>query len=261
MKIDLKDKKVIVTAPDNYGQKLIEMITQANGQAYAFPAIETYINPDQSAILNILQNLDNYPFIILPSRMAIDAFFQTYQKRNKQTKLEKTALFAFGKDIEYLKTKYQHSVAFKPDEPGPNGIVNYFKQIKKTDENIVVFAPKVIGVPEPNIIPNFIQNLENTDAKVLKIEAYITRANDLKKYKIPYKLIQESPSDTIIAFTSTAEIMSVLKYFKPKHLNQLQIACFGPYTGNNARKLGLKPVYVGKKYAGFEDFISGIAHL
>ena len=91
--------------------------------------------------------------------------------------------------------------------------------------------------------------------------AYTTQAVELNSQLPSFQLLKQTNPDTIIAFTSTAEIMSILHYFSTKELNQMQIACFGPYTGNNAKKLGLHPIYVGQKFASFEDFIEGISEI
>ena len=253
-------KNIIVTAPGAYGEKLTRLFQQNNQKALHMPAIETFVNPNNDDLLHIIKNIENYPHIILPSQTAIDAFFLAYKQVNPLKNLQNTAFYAFGKDADYLEEKYHYRVPRRSQEPGPNGIVHIFKELQ-TKAPVVVVAPKVVGVPEPNIIPVFIKNLTSTGAKVIKIEGYITRTTDISQYQKAFRLIEKAGPDTLIAFSSTAEIMSVLKHFNPEHLNRMQTACFGPYTGNNAQKLGLHPVYVGKKYGNFADFVSGIRHL
>jgi len=260
MKADLKAKKILVTAPKNYGQKLCRLIEKAHGIAYPFPTIETFINPDQSKLLNIFYQLPEIPHIILPSRMAIDAFFKTLKRLSAKPDLKKAHFYAFGKDAGYMFKQYHQSVACQPEEPGPHGVVSCFQSLSNP-VSVILLAPKVTGVPEPDVIPNMIYHLEKTGAHITKIEAYITQANDLKQFSKAYQLLQEVDQNTVIAFTSTAEILSLLKYFTPAHLNRYKIACFGPYTGSNALKLGLHPVYIGEKYGSFEDFIEGMASL
>ncbi len=257
----LNKKKIVVTAPEKYAQKLCQLVTQNNGIAYCLSTIKTSVHTNLSSAMKIIRNIDNYPYIILPSQTAIDAFFVAYRAVNKPVNLSKTSFLAFGKDADYLELNYQITVAHTPNEPGPNGLVSYFEKQSNITKPVVIFAPEVMGVPEPNVIPNLIKKLESIGITVVKVLAYSTQAENLNNKSQSFQLLKQANSDTIIAFTSTAEIMSILHSFSTEELNQMQIACFGPYTGNNAKKLGLHPVYIGQKFASFENFIEGISKL
>jgi uroporphyrinogen-III synthase len=114
-----------------------------------------------------------------------------------------------------------------------------------------------MGVPESNIMPDLIKDLSKIGMLPIKIVGYITKANNLKDYPEIAELVVSKDID-IIAFTSTAEISALLKNVNIKDLKSIKTACFGPYTGKNAIKFGLNPVYIGQKYSSFEDFVSGI---
>ncbi|HFX18228.1 MAG TPA: uroporphyrinogen-III synthase [Flavobacteriales bacterium] len=254
----LKHKNILITAPENYTQKLGLLFKKEGAKIWQYPAIKTYINPDLSSLKKQVLKLNKNTLVMLPSRMAIEAFFKAYKQISPQPDLSEIKFFAFGNDQNYLKDKYDISVAYQPEETGPNGIVTHLKSTKKTDK-ILVLAPKVIGVPEPDVIPNFIHDLKSIGMQPIKIQAYITEANDFKNTSL-IKAINQNNLD-LICFTSTTEIMALLKAFPLKTIQNIPIACFGPYTGQNAQKLGLKPVYIGQKYGDFKDFIIGIKQL
>ncbi len=261
MNNQLDGKKILVTAPAIYGQNLARLIRNNKGIALEYPAIKTYVPKDLSSLHSIFKNINDFEDIILPSRTAIDAFFKACADTGQSGNLERINFYALGKDQVYLKNKYNLKVAAEPEETGPNGLVRYFKQLETQPKKpILVVAPKVIGVPEPNVIPDFIKALSALRLKTIKIQGYMTEAQNLSTNKELSNLIAHKEID-IITFTSTAEIAVMLKYFGPDKINQFKIACFGPYTGKNAEKMGLKTWYIGQKYSRFEDFVSGISAL
>ena len=257
----LNGKKILVTAPVIYGKNLARLIRERNGIALEYPAIKTYVPKDLSSLQSIFKNIPAFADIVLPSRTAIDAFFEAYTRSGQSVKLERLNFYALGKDQVYLKDKHNVNVAAKPEETGPNGLVNYFKRLKTPPKkSVLVVAPKVIGVQEPNVIPDFIKALTHAGIKTIKIEGYITEAQNLSANTEIATMIARKEID-IIAFTSTAEIAVMLKHFGPDKINQFKIACFGPYTGQNAEKMGLRTWYIGEKYSRFEDFVSGISNV
>jgi len=253
----LKGKTILVTAPSNYSHRFASLIDEAEAKTILFPTVETFINPNTKAIDSIWQNADSIDWLVLPSRKAIDAFFERIDTSALKT-LTELKFCAIGNDINYLKEEYNIIASIEPQESGPNGIVQELSnQTNIQNQNIVVVAPLVIGVQEPNVIPNFIRDLKGLKAKVSKAEGYITQLSDSLNYRKEIELLKNGKID-IIAFASTAEIEALIKLTSLELVDKQVVACFGPYTGNNAIKFGLHPEYIGEKYSSFEDFITGI---
>lgn len=253
----LEGKTILVTAPSNYAYRFANVIEEAGGKAILFPTIQTIINPNTKAIDSIWKQAESIDWLVLPSRKAMDAFFDRIDSTSLNS-ISKLRFCAIGNDINYLKEKYNTIAAIEPKESGPNGIVEELgKQANIQGQNIVVIAPLVIGVEEPNVIPNFIQNLKSLKANVTKAEGYITQLSDSLDYLNEIELLKNGKID-IIAFTSTAEIEALIKLTSLELIDKQIVACFGPYTGNNAKEFGLNPEYIGQKYSSFEDFVSGI---
>lgn len=253
----LEGKTILVTAPSNYAYRFANVIEEAGGKAILFPTIQTIINPNTKAIDSIWKQAESIDWLVLPSRKAMDAFFDRIDSTSLNS-ISKLRFCAIGNDINYLKEKYNTIAAIEPKESGPNGIVEELgKQANIQGQNIVVIAPLVIGVEEPNVIPNFIRDLKSLKANVTKAEGYITQLSDSLNYLNEIELLKNGKID-IIAFTSTAEIEALIKLTSLELIDKQIVACFGPYTGNNAKEFGLNPEYIGQKYSSFEDFVSGI---
>jgi uroporphyrinogen-III synthase len=253
---DLSGQTILVTAPSNYGKRLARIIQKSGGKAVQIPCVETFINPNTTALNRFLAKANQYDWVVLPSRMAIDAFFKSYEKVKPISNLK---FCAIGHDILYLKEKYNTVVAIHPKESGPNGIIAALKKIPNIKgQRIAVLAPQVKGVTEPDVTPNFIKALKKTGLKVKKIEAYITQIADPNRYTKELQLLKSGKID-LIAFTSSAEIEALIKLTSRQQIEQSVVACFGPYTGKNATKLGLHPEFIGKKYTSFDDFVLGIS--
>jgi len=258
--VNLKNSTILVTAPSNYASRFEQFIKKENGTPLIMSTIETICNPQSEKLDQLLKHPDQYDYVVLPSRKAIQCFMEEL-KRNKVGGKRFTSLkyCAIGKDIDYLKKQYDKEVAFIPEEPSPSGITESLSKIKNIDQKtIAVIAPKVMGITEPNTIPRFLENLDTLGSNVIKVEGYITRATDSSKYPEKLKQIRQGEID-VIAFTSTAEIEALIKMLDEVHwLNQNTIACFGPYTAANAKELGVEVDFTGRNFHSFEEFVDGI---
>jgi uroporphyrinogen-III synthase len=147
-----------------------------------------------------------------------------------------------------------------PKEPSPAGVIAELAKIPDiAQKNILVPVPEVVGVPEPDVIPNFVAGLENLGMKVTRVPTYRTRCLDKDIYEVELNLIRQGKID-VIAFSSTAEVTSFLQMVdSKKDYEHCAIACFGPYTAANAKKLGLNVSIVAQDYSSFAGFALAIA--
>ena len=147
-----------------------------------------------------------------------------------------------------------------PKESSPQGIV---AELSKSPDiygkTVLVPAPEVVGIPEPNIVPKFISDLKQLGMNVTRVSTYTTRCLDKSSYKVELNLIRQGLIDAI-AFSSTAEVESFVSMVNSKSdYEDCVVACFGPYTAANAEKLGFKVSIVSKDYSSFEGFADAIA--
>ncbi|TAE55377.1 MAG: uroporphyrinogen-III synthase [Nostocales cyanobacterium] len=258
--LPLYGKRILVTSPRSYALRLSEEIIKMGGIPVFMPTIETCCLSNDANLANIFNHLDKYNWITFTSRNGIMAFFQRLKTlKIPVSALQDNKLCALGKDAELL-LSLSGRVDLIPHEPSPAGIVAELSKIPNINQQkVLVPVPQVVGLEEPNVIPNFINDLNNLGMEVTRLPAYITKRIDKIIYQEELNLIKQGKID-IIAFTSTGEIESFLQMFDShQDYKNSVIACFGPYTAANARSFGLNVRIVAKDFSSFAGFTKEMA--
>ena len=258
--LPLCGKRIIVTAPRNYAARLSQELINLGALPVLMPTIDVCLLEDFTQLDRVLRKTSTFDWITFTSRNGINAFFQRLQDlRITCSDLKDSCLCAIGKDAEQL-THLGLQVDLIPTEPSPHGIIVELSQIPDiAQQSVLVPVPEFIGVPEPDVIPNFIGELKNLGMEVTPIPTYRTSSLNKNLYEVELDLIGEGKVD-VIAFSSTAEVTAFLKMFDSQdNYKNSVIACFGPYTANNAKKLGLNVSIVAEDYDSFTGFAKAIA--
>ena len=270
-KIDCKAKEatkqltILVTAPAIYNSRLSNLIDRVDDgikyKAIKFPVIETKLIENNTAIDRVLLHLKDFSWIALPSRNAIKAYFQRANELGiNEADLTDCCYCAIGKDQEYLRSFGIKNILTNT-EPSPQGIVNTLRTFSHANKRIAVLCPKVIGLSEPDVVPNFLDSLRSLKLRVSKIDAYTTSIHHSKDAEKIVERLRTGDID-MIAFTSSAEIEGLLSIIHQDKsiLQHVNIACFGPYTRNNAIRLGLHPCLTASNFSSFEHYIEAITN-
>jgi uroporphyrinogen-III synthase len=256
----LENKKILITTPPHYASRLAYFIKEKGGIPMVVSTIESLCNPQSKTMTHILENPGNYDYVVLPSRKAINCFMLRAEELNiNKYILKSMSICAIGKDIDYLKNEYDLQVVFEPKEPSPEGIKNRLSEINNVQQkSIAVVSPKVIELTEPDVIPDFLNGLKKLGMNVTKAEGYITQPASTNQYNEELQAIRQNNID-FIAFTSSAEIEGLIQMVGDvKWINQNTVACFGPYTAQNAKKLGVKVDLIGQDYHSFMGFVEAM---
>ncbi len=253
-------KRILITAPRNYAVRFAQTILARGGLPVVMPTIETALLADYTELDRCLEQRTAFDWIGFTSRNGIEALLYRIENMGLPARaLNDCRLAAIGKDAERL-TTLGLRVDLVPAEPSPTGIVAELDRMP--DDNtrtILVPAPEVAGVPEPDVIPNFVAGLERIGMCVTRVPAYQTRALERARYPIELDLIRRGAVDAI-AFSSAAEIEGFLRMIDaPDDYQRCAIACFGPYTAANARRLGLVPDVVAANFSSFDGFAEALA--
>lgn len=251
-------KLILITAPEIYNNRLCKLIEDAGLTAISFPTIKTSIIQNNTALDSVLLNLNNYDWIALPSRTAIKAYTQRAKILNIPLEtLNTTHYCAIGKDQEYLQNLGIYNIE-KNTEPSPQGIVDALVQKDSRNKHMAVLSPMVIGLKEPDVIPNFIDSLHRAGIIVTRINAYKTEVCHPENETEIVSKISNGEID-LVAFTSAAEIEALLSLVeKPQDLKTINIACFGPYTSRAAEKWGLTTAFIAEDYSSFDGYTKAI---
>lgn len=252
------NKSILVTAPMIYNDRLSSQINATGMKAIPFPVIETALINENPDIDSILLNLDSYDWISLTSRNAIKAFIKRAGELDiPLSQLKRQHYCAIGKDKDLLRSFGLDSILVN-NESSPQGIVHSIKQLDCTDKSIAVFIPQVVGMPESDVFPNYIDSLEIAGLRVTKVRAYTTKVCKPSNENTIIHRIKKGNID-LIAFTSTGEIEALLSVVGgPEKLQKTPIACFGPYAYKNAIELGLQPAFMAKDFSSFDGYVNAI---
>ncbi|BAY92788.1 MULTISPECIES: uroporphyrinogen-III synthase [unclassified Tolypothrix] len=259
-KLPLYGKRILVTAPRSYAFRLSEVIIKKGGLPFLMPTIETTSLTDYVELDAVLRRIDEFDWIAFTSRNGINAFFQRLNVLNiSLSALQNCKLCAIGKDAELLLSLCRR-VDVIPAESSPVGIVNELAKIADIHQKkILAPVPEVVGMPEPDVVPNFIAGLQKLGMQVTRVPSYQTAGLDKNIYAVELDLLRQGMID-VIAFSSTVEIESFLTMVNSKFDYQHSvIACFGPYTAANAKKLGLEVAILSQDYSSFAGFADAIA--
>ncbi|MFS0513590.1 uroporphyrinogen-III synthase [Nostoc sp. UIC 10607] len=258
--LPLYGKRILVTAPRNYAYRLSEQIIKQGGSPIFMPTIETCYLSNYTKLDIALNYIGEFDWILFTSRNGITAFFHRMNDLDIPiSAIQKCHLCALGKDVESL-LSFCGKVDLIPTESSPAGIVAELAKLPQIhDQKVLIPAPEVVGLPEPDIVPNLITDLRELGIKVTRVPTYTTQGLDKSIYGMELNLIRQGMID-VIAFSSTAEVESFLTMVNsPSDYERCTVACFGPYTTANARKLGVNVSIVSRDYSSFQGFAEAIA--
>lgn len=250
----LENRKIFFGTPAGYAERLSDAVTEAGGTAVSVPLIETVIPAVNPGMDSLLKHVADYNYIAFSSRKAIEAFFEGGGGDIEKDVLSGIIFCAIGKDADLLE-HYGVSEGIVPGEPSPQGIVDALAAREGiAAQTVAVIVPEVVGISEPNVVPDFISGLQNTGMEVSRVNAYRTGLAEIAEKDVLLSGITKGRYD-IIAFTSTAEIEAFLLIMDEHSLAQDQvIACFGPYTAANAEAMGLEVDIIAGDYSSFSGF-------
>jgi len=248
---------VLITSPAGYSERFVQVFSGSQLNPVAIPLIETVISENMPDMNRLFMNLSQYEYIAFSSRKAIESFYLLQSIKNLP--LEGIKFCAIGKDSEYMREKLGVEPAVHPDEPSPMGIAGKLKENKSIKgKTIAAIVPLVEGMTEPDVVPDFLAELNNIGMNVTRINAYITRAVEKIQIDRAVKLIT-SKEIQCIAFTSSAEVEILLQNISDKSLlKNVTVACFGPYTTAYARKRGLAVFVTARDFSSFSGFLEAI---
>ncbi|MEH2022836.1 uroporphyrinogen-III synthase [Nostoc sp.] len=258
--LPLYGKRILVTAPRNYAYRLSEQIIKKGGLPVLMPTIETCYLSNYTKLDTALNNIGKFDWIIFTSRNGITAFFHRMNDLDIPVSVvQKCHLCALGKDAEHL-LSFCSQVDLIPTESSPAGIVTELGKLPQIhDKKVLIPAPEVVGLPEPDVVPNLIEDLQKLGMEVTRVPIYITQGLDKTIYGMELNLMRQGIID-VIAFSSTAEVESFLTMVNSQSdYERCIIGCFGPYTTANAQKLGMNVSIVSRDYSSFEGFAEAIA--
>ena len=255
----LYGKTILYTTPRNYAGRLGRYLIEHGARAIWMPTIVIEPMPDYSVFDDVLRNADKYDWIAFTSRNGIEALLDRMEALGlEKADLKGLRFAAVGNDAKALEAA-GITPDIVPPVSSPIGIVNELKRQGYTRGTVLVPAPDVVGMDEPEVVPDFIRDLEAIGLDTVKVPAYVTaRATD--GLELGTQLLLDGEVD-VIAFTSRGEMESLLLHLGDKRDvldGDTAIACFGPITAGGAKLRNLRVDIVADDYSRFQGFVSAM---
>jgi uroporphyrinogen-III synthase len=238
--LPLRDKRVFFTSPRHYAAGLAEALVERGARPVWAPTIETWPMDDFAEIDAALAKVNNYDWIAFVSTSGVEALCQRLTALGRDVKeLEKTKLSALGSDADALVAAGLR-VDLRAKVGDPTGLIDELRPFGITGKNILVPAPRVIGVPEPFVVPEFIEDLRKAGAKPHRLEAYQTVAIEASAVSAELALLDKGDID-IVAFTSSAEQLALLNLLNGRKdvINRTKVAYMGSFSARTGKERGL----------------------
>jgi len=139
-------------------------------------------------------------------------------------------------------------------------------------DRVLVPAPRVVGIKEPPVVPEFLAALHGIGLEAVRVDAYVTRPTaDPRATAEPLALLLNGEID-VVALTSVGEADALvslvggaealdallLRLDKAGNPNRVVLACFGPVTANGVERLGLKPTLHATQFGRFAGFVQAL---
>ncbi|MBT78300.1 MAG: hypothetical protein CL798_08940 [Chromatiales bacterium] len=236
----LCDRRVMFTTPRNYAADLGRLLLQRGARTIWLPTIEIWPMDDTREIDDAIRNLDGFNWVAFTSENGVKAFCERFQSLGFiRSSVAGTKFASFKADMQILE-EYGLSADLVPGPFGPTGIVDELKRLGVTGGTILVPCPEVVGVPEPYVVPQFIENLKRIGMKVTRLDAYRTIAVK-NSGSLEKEMLFNNQIDCLV-FTSSAEILSFLEQLGERRdvLNHVPLAYMGSYTAKTGHELGLR---------------------
>ncbi|KAG5487742.1 hypothetical protein LSCM1_08108 [Leishmania martiniquensis] len=274
---------ILITAPKVYSERFARVLEAHRLIPIAVPVIETVATPDTAGMRALLEHdLDGIDYIAFCSRCAVDSLRAALDHRyggrsepvwertggaaaedeearaaNAEMVLGKCALAAIGKDADYVLERLRFRPVICPDEPSPAGIAAKLVASGRVEgRTIAVLAPCVEGFAEPDVVPQFVDQLRGAGMKVVRVDAYATRPVSDEAVSAAVTALTDGRARAV-AFTSAGEIAVLLRR-SPQCLANIDVACFGPYTADFAARHGVTVSCVAKDFSSFDGFAAAI---
>lgn len=266
----IMSNSVLITAPASYSRRFAHALEAHHLSPLAIPLIETLPTADTASMQALLaHDLQDVDYVMFCSRCAIESFCEALTHKygdaagttagsSRIAEVVASCAFAtIGKDGDYLAERLHVQPTVCPAEPSPSGIAAMLgEDAAIAGRTIAVLAPCVQVIEEPDVVPRFIAQLTALDMRILRVDAYVTRPVSETTAAGAARVLLDGAVRGV-AFTSSAEI-TVLLGASPQCLANVNVWCFGPYTGGFAAKLGVKVDCMATDFSSFDGFAAAI---
>lgn len=268
-------RTAVFTTPQNYAGSLSNLLSLKGFEPLWCPILT--IHPTPLAIKSHLLPpiLHSFSAIAFTSRSGITALLDAATEIGEPLLPSRGDTFliaALGKDSELLDHGFLSRICpntsrirvVVPEIATPNGLAEALGV--GNNRRVLCPVPRVVGLNEPPVVPNFLRDLEAKGWVPVRVDAYETRwaGPDCAR-----KLVERGKDEKLdaIVFTSTGEVEGLLKSLghlglewevMRKRWPEMVVAAHGPVTAAGAERLGVKVDLVSSKFDSFNGVVDAL---
>ena len=132
---------------------------------------------------------------------------------------------------------------------------------------MLCLVPKVVGLDEPPVVPDFLKDLESGGWVPIRVDAYETRwVGPMCTERVVRKGEENEGEVDVVVFTSSGEVEGFLKSLKEfrwdwgmvRRWPQLVVAVHGPVTAAGAERLGVDVDVVSSNFRSFQGVVDAL---
>ncbi|KAF5742058.1 hypothetical protein HS088_TW09G00097 [Tripterygium wilfordii] len=241
---------VAFTTPSNYADRLSRLLDLKGHTPLWCPTVVTEPTP-QSLYLHLSpHSFPLFSAIAFPSRTAITAFSLATLSLTKPLlppQGNSLIIAALGKDAEGIDERFLLDICSNVDRvrllvppvATPSGMVRSLGDGR--GRRVLCPVPLVVGLQEPPVVPNFLQELEEAGWVPVRVNAYETRWSG----------------------PSCAESMSLREFgwdwrMVRRRWPSLVVATHGPVTAAGAERLGVDVDVVSSRFDSFDGIVEAL---
>ncbi len=254
-KLPLLGRKIIITRARAQASDLVAGLQQYGAECIEIPTIR--INPprDIQALIDSINNIDFFDWIIFTSVNGVKFFFDTLFSQNKDVRILGHLKFACIGPVTKEKLKEFGIISdVLPETYRAESVVKAFKDKTMKGKNVLIPRAKQAR----NILP---EELTRMGASVKIVTSYETSLEDSGNKGV-IKILENNDID-IVTFTSSSTVENFAALIPPgrfKELTQnLKCACIGPITEKTAASLGFSIDIVADDFT-IQGLVNAILH-
>ena len=243
--LPLEGRRILVTRPRAQSGALCSAISEAGGEAVLIPCIEIADNFDHGGLDLAIRDLERYDWLIFASSNAVEAFYSRLEAlealgeigKGSRAAAARKRIAAIGPATERALRERSARAAAVPGEFVSEAVAAGLGEI----------AGLRVLIPASDIARKELgEDLRRRGAVVDEVVAYVTAPAELA----PESLEElERGFDAVLFASPSASCNFAALGGGPAELRDAVVACMGPATAEEARKLGYRVGIVAETHS------------
>ncbi|WP_407310724.1 uroporphyrinogen-III C-methyltransferase [Desulfosporosinus sp. SB140] len=226
-------QRIVVTRARHQASELSQAIESLGGEAWEFPTIEIAPPSDKSHLVNAIDSLKTFDWLIFTSVNGVEEFSAELKRQERDVRdLVGLEIVAIGPATQAALDKKGLRVAFVPEEYRAEKIVEGLKDRVSAGQKVLLARAEEAR----DVLP---ESLKAMGAEVWDVPVYRTVLGGANREELQ-RLLREKEIHAV-TFTSSSTVRNFVNLLdgEVSLLNNVSLYSIGPITSSTARELGL----------------------